>query len=146
MALRKEPHRRYESVEQFSEDLHRHLAGLPIIARKDTVGYRAAKFFDRNRWGVTAGAIVAALLIVMSVVAIHKAAQLAHRIQEDHRLATSFIVEIHDNIAKLPGSTPAREAMLRQSLRYLNGLATDAGGDPEYRRSLALAYEKIADL
>ncbi|MBC8164894.1 MAG: serine/threonine protein kinase, partial [Bryobacteraceae bacterium] len=146
MALRKEPHRRYESVDQFSEDLHRHVSGLPILARKDTASYRATKFLDRHRWGVIAGGVFATLLILMSLVAIHKASQLAHRIEEDHRLATSFIVDIHDSIARLPGSTPAREAILRHSLRYLNGLSGDAGDDPAFRRSLALAYEKFAEL
>ena len=36
MAMRKEPQRRYGSAEQLAEDLRRHLAGLPVIARKDT--------------------------------------------------------------------------------------------------------------
>jgi eukaryotic-like serine/threonine-protein kinase len=34
MALRKEPPRRYSSVSEFSEDIHRHLTGLPVRARK----------------------------------------------------------------------------------------------------------------
>ena len=37
-ALSKEPQRRYASVDQFSEDVRRHLAGLPVMARKDTWG------------------------------------------------------------------------------------------------------------
>ena len=40
MALRKEPRRRYASVEHLAEDLRRHLEGLPVSARKDTIGYR----------------------------------------------------------------------------------------------------------
>ena len=36
MAMRKEPERRYQSVEQFSEDIRRHLQGRPVLARKDT--------------------------------------------------------------------------------------------------------------
>ena len=36
-ALSKEPARRYASVDQFSEDIRRHLAGLPVMARKDTL-------------------------------------------------------------------------------------------------------------
>src|SRR3989442_311336 len=36
MALRKEPQRRYASVEQLAADLQRHLVGLPVLARKDT--------------------------------------------------------------------------------------------------------------
>jgi non-specific serine/threonine protein kinase/serine/threonine-protein kinase len=146
MALRKEPHRRYETVDQLSSDLHRHLVGLPIIARKDTFGYRTSKFVERHRMGVVAGVIVAVMLLATSIFAIHKAAVLSARMEEDHRLASSFLVEIHDTIAKLPGSTAAREAVLEKSLQYLNGLARDAGGEPGYRRSLALAYERFAEL
>src|SRR5216684_7619981 len=36
MALRKEPQRRYPSVEQFSEDIRRHLESLPVTARPAT--------------------------------------------------------------------------------------------------------------
>ena len=43
-ALRKEPERRYASVEQLSEDLRRFLEGEPVRARRDTVGYRSLKF------------------------------------------------------------------------------------------------------
>ncbi|MBI3949256.1 MAG: serine/threonine protein kinase [Acidobacteria bacterium] len=63
MALRKEPARRYASVEQFSEDIRRHLEGLPVIARKDTLGYRAGKFIKRHKAGVAAAALVALTLI-----------------------------------------------------------------------------------
>src|SRR6185503_17719280 len=55
-ALRKDPVRRYASADQFAEDLRRHLAGLPVIARKDTIFYRAGKFLRRNRWAVAGGA------------------------------------------------------------------------------------------
>ena len=58
MAMRKEPARRYASVGQFSEDIRRHLEGLPVIARKDTVAYRATKFVRRNKIGVAAAAVV----------------------------------------------------------------------------------------
>ncbi len=58
MAMRKEPHRRYASAGQFSEDVRRYLAGLPVIAHKDTVSYRASKFIRRNALGVTAAVLV----------------------------------------------------------------------------------------
>ena len=63
MALRKEPQRRYATVEQFSEDIRRHLQGLPVIARRDTFAYRTSKFVRRNRYGVVAAALVAVLLL-----------------------------------------------------------------------------------
>jgi serine/threonine protein kinase len=62
-ALRKEPHRRYLSVEQFSEDVRRYLEGRPVIARSDTFGYRTGKFLSRNAAGV---AVVAATVVLLT--------------------------------------------------------------------------------
>ncbi|HYX20247.1 MAG TPA: serine/threonine-protein kinase, partial [Thermoanaerobaculia bacterium] len=56
MALRKEPDRRYASVEQFAEDIRRHLDGRPVSARKDTLRYRAGKFVTRHKASVAATA------------------------------------------------------------------------------------------
>jgi len=66
-AMRKEPARRYASVEQFSEDIRRYLEGLPVIARKDTIPYRAAKFVRRKKAGVTAITIIVILSIVCAM-------------------------------------------------------------------------------
>jgi len=63
MAMRKDPARRYASVGQFSEDIRRHLAGLPVVARKDTVSYRAGKFVNRHRIGVAAAALILLSLV-----------------------------------------------------------------------------------
>src|SRR6266853_795830 len=68
MAMRQEPQRRYASVEQFSEDIRRHLEGLPVIARPDTAGYRAAKFIARHKAGVAAAALLV-LTLMAGVVA-----------------------------------------------------------------------------
>jgi serine/threonine-protein kinase len=62
-ALRKDPARRYRSVEQFSEDIRRHLAGLPVTARKDSFTYRASKFVGRNRVGVAAACLLCLTLV-----------------------------------------------------------------------------------
>ena len=62
-AMQKEPARRYRSVEQFSEDIRRYLEGMPVIARPDTLTYRAVKFVQRHRLGlVGVGAIFLALV------------------------------------------------------------------------------------
>jgi serine/threonine protein kinase len=58
MALRKEPQRRYSSVLQLSEDIRRHLEGLPVSARRDTPGYRAVKFIGRHKTGVATAALI----------------------------------------------------------------------------------------
>ncbi len=64
-ALRKESAQRYESVEELSEDIRRHLERLPVTARKASVAYRTAKFVRRNRTTVTFAALLAVLLIVV---------------------------------------------------------------------------------
>jgi len=44
--LSKEPRARYRSAEQFSEDIQRHLAQRPVLARGDTWVYRFGKFLQ----------------------------------------------------------------------------------------------------
>ena len=63
LALRKEPLRRYQTAEQFAEDIGRHLNGLPVAARQNTFKYRASKFIKRNKI-----AAVAATLIFLSLI------------------------------------------------------------------------------
>ena len=67
MAIRKEPERRYASDEQLSEDIQRHLDGRPVIAHKNTLSYRSAKFFGRNRVSVMTAA--AGLLVILTLTA-----------------------------------------------------------------------------
>lgn len=62
-ALRKEPERRYASAGAFAEDIDRHLQGLPVTARPNTLSYRASKFVGRHKVGV-----LAAMLIVLAVI------------------------------------------------------------------------------
>jgi hypothetical protein len=48
-AIRKEPGRRYGSVQALSADLRRHLDGLPAGVGLDEMTYRAARFASRHR-------------------------------------------------------------------------------------------------
>ena len=146
MALRKESQRRYGSVEQLSEDVRRHLEGMPVLARKDTWWYRSGKFVKRHRVGLAATVVVVAALCATTTTAFLKAHQLSRRVAQDQRLASLFLVDIHDAIARLPGSTPAREVLLSHSLKYLRELAHDASDDVTMHRALALAHERFAEL
>jgi len=67
VALRKEPDRRYPSVEAFADDLRRHLSGKPVLARTDGVPYRVGKFVRRNRAGVAAGVVMLMALAVAAL-------------------------------------------------------------------------------
>ncbi|MEZ5424674.1 MAG: serine/threonine-protein kinase [Pyrinomonadaceae bacterium] len=53
--LRKEPERRYQTVDELTDDIWRYIDGLPIRARPATLAYRAKKFYGRNKIPVLAG-------------------------------------------------------------------------------------------
>ncbi len=57
-ALRKEVQHRYQSVEQLSEDIHRHLTHQPIAARNPTLAYRVRKLVRRQRLPLAAAALL----------------------------------------------------------------------------------------
>jgi eukaryotic-like serine/threonine-protein kinase len=63
VALRKEPERRYPSVDRLVDDVERHLAGLPVSAQPDRIGYRVGKLVRRHR--VESGAAALVLLAIL---------------------------------------------------------------------------------
>jgi eukaryotic-like serine/threonine-protein kinase len=63
MAMRKEPERRYASAKELADDIRRCLDRRPVLARPDTLGYRASSFVRRNT-----GAVAAAVMIFVSLV------------------------------------------------------------------------------
>jgi len=67
-ALRKEPHRRYASVEALSQDIRRHLEGLPVSARPDTLRYRLAKFLRRNAIAAGWAALLGLGLLLAAII------------------------------------------------------------------------------
>ena len=146
MALRKEPQRRYGSVEQFSEDIRRHMAGLPVIAHKDTVGYRAGKFVRRHKVGMLATALVVATLLAGIVATTREKRRAERRFNDVRQLSNALLTEIAPKIERLPGSTEARQSVLTQSLKYLDRLGREAANDPTLQRELAAAYEKVGEL
>jgi serine/threonine protein kinase/Tfp pilus assembly protein PilF len=62
MAMRKEPERRYGSVERFSADIDLYLRAMPVVARQDTWSYRAHKFVARHTLGVVLSGLFVLLL------------------------------------------------------------------------------------
>jgi serine/threonine-protein kinase len=145
MALRKDPARRYASVAQFSEDIRRHLDGLPVIARKDTFTYRASKFIERHKVGVAAAALVFLAIIAGLTVSIWQA-HVAARERDQARQEKAKAEAINNFLqAMLGASSP--DSKLRQQKDDLRvkdvldeasrRLATeDLSGQPEVKAEL----------
>jgi eukaryotic-like serine/threonine-protein kinase len=146
MALRKEPERRYPSVEQFSEDIRRHLNERPVHARTETFSYRSVKFIKRHRVGVSAATLVVLTLCGGIATTTQQARRAERRFKDVRQLANSFIFEIHDAIKDLPGSTPARELVVLRALQHLDSLAQEETNDVSLKLELAAAYQKVGDV
>ncbi len=142
-ALKKAPAERYGSVTALADDLRRYLNHEPISARPDTVAYRVRKFVYRNRVVVTLATVAFAAILAGSGAAIYQARIAERRFQDVRKLAHTFVFDLHDEVAKLDGSTKAREMMVQTGLQYLDNLAKNAGGDLEQPSEIAAGYMKI---
>ena len=150
MSLRKEPGRRYASVALLSEDIRRHLDGLPVSAARDTWRYRTSKFIRRHRAGVTA-TVAALLALVGGVITLVSEDNIARaerqradrRFNEVRGLAKTLIFDLEEAIEPLPGSTAARKLLVDRALEYLDTLAVEAKGDVSLQRELAAGYRKL---
>ncbi|HEY6372451.1 MAG TPA: hypothetical protein VIX37_17875 [Candidatus Sulfotelmatobacter sp.] len=152
-AMHKEPQRRYISVEQFAEDIRRHLKGLPVSARRDSWRYRAGKFAIRHKVGVVASSLIL-LAVAGGIAATIREAHIAatnerraeERFNDVRKLANSLMFEIHDAIRELPGSTSARRLIATRALEYLDNLSKQSKGDVSLQKEMAAAYERVGDV
>jgi non-specific serine/threonine protein kinase/serine/threonine-protein kinase len=152
-ALHKDPARRYGSAEQLGDDLGRYLDGLPVLARPDTLFYRAGKYVKRHRIPVIA-AVLVLLSLVGGLAATARQARIARaaqaraerRFNDVRKIAHDLIFEIHDSIQNLPGATPARKLIVQDAMSYLDRLAKESSEDLSLQHELAIAYQKVGDV
>jgi serine/threonine-protein kinase len=154
-ALRKEPERRYPSVEAFSEDLRRYLNELPVNARPDTLSYRASKFFRRHRVSVTAAVAGFVAVLVFGVQATvnariaeqerDRARAAGERARAEARTAervSSFLVDLF-RVAD-PNESRGEEVSARQLLdRGAARLDTELADEPATRARLLTSVGEV---
>jgi eukaryotic-like serine/threonine-protein kinase len=145
-ALAKDARMRYRDVRELTGDLRRYLEGRPVLARPATLRYRAAKMVRRHKVGVPAVALAALLITGFAATTWWEARRAQRRFAEVRGLAHSVMFELHDAIAKLPGSTAARELLVRRAMEYLQNLSREAGSNADLQREVALGYERVAEV
>ena len=150
-ALRKEPELRYGSVQQFADDISRHLNGLPVTAAKGSWAYFARKFIVRHRTGLAATAVVI-LALTAGILATENQARIARmeraraqkRFDDVRQFSNALIFDVHDALLAVPGTTAARNLLLDRAVKYLDDVSKDAEGDADLQRELALGYQRLA--
>ncbi|HSJ07847.1 MAG TPA: serine/threonine-protein kinase [Longimicrobiales bacterium] len=88
-AIRREPERRYASVEQFAGDIENFLKGLPVAAQPDTWRYRMGRRVRRN----PALSAASALLVLLAAGYLVTATLYAGRLQAERDRARSEAVK-----------------------------------------------------
>ncbi len=145
-ALKKEPERRYSSVEKLSDDIHRYLKGLPVAARPDTFTYRAQKFINRNRSVVITASLVLVALVGGLITTIWQS-RVARAESDRAQLAAAKAEKINaylQNVLNFSNphwlsSNPKRnrEATVAQAMdEALNNLDTELAGEPEIQAEI----------
>ena len=133
-ALRPEPARRYESAHRLLADMERYFAGLPILARKDSIGYRGGKFVRRHRWGVGAATAAALALVAALAVFVAQSIRIAGERDKAQRV-TALLVDLlqgSDPAEALGDTLTARALLDRSSAR----IESELSGQPEVQAAL----------
>lgn len=147
-ALKKDPSKRYGSVEQLSEDLRRYLKGLPILAYEESLLYRSRKFIGRNRWGVTVAASVLLLVLTFSVITLVQSRTIQARAVEAEKQrdraeqVSSFLTELFESADPSEAknkSLTAIELLHRGSER----VETELSNQPDLQSNLYLAISDV---
>ncbi len=152
MALRKEPHRRYPSVEAFSEDIERYLEGRPVLAGKGSWSYRMAKFVRRNALAVAA-AVVAFVLVAGFGVAMafqssrtSRALATAERERLTAERVSSFLVDlfkVSDPSVAKGNAVTAREILDTGSAKIEAGLEDQPAVRATLMETMGRVYDNL---
>lgn len=151
MAIRKEPQRRYASVEQLAADIGRYLEGLPVRAQRDTVRYRLGKYARRHSKAVAATAFALVALVASSIISLYYAREAsvardrAERQFNNVRQLAHFVMFDFDTAIQA-GATPARKVLIGKALDYLSQLSHDARDDARLQREIIQGYCKVGDV
>jgi serine/threonine protein kinase/tetratricopeptide (TPR) repeat protein len=151
MAMRKEPDRRYPSVEALADDVNRHLTGRPVLARQGDWRYNAGKFFRRHLLAVFS---VAALILGLGIITgvtlwqnhrIELAREATAQERDRAQQVSAFLVDVFSQADPFnaQGHEPTAKELLDRGAEKILGNSTL---QPEVRaellESIGLAYRR----
>ncbi len=150
-AMRKDPERRYRSVEALIRDIDHYLRAEPLEAQADSLRYRAGKFVRRNRRAVNAAA--AALTLVTGLVvfftarvtiARNRALTEAARTQSIQR----FMLNLFEGGDKESGPADSLRVvtLLDRGVQEAQGLNSEPFVQAELYQTLGSIYQKLGKL
>jgi serine/threonine protein kinase/tetratricopeptide (TPR) repeat protein len=151
MAMRKEPDRRYPSVEALADDVNRHLTGRPVLARQGDWHYNAGKFFRRHLLAVFSfAALIVGLGVITGVTLwqnhrIEMAREATAQERDRAQQVSAFLVDVFSQADPFnsQGHEPTAKELLDRGAEKILGNGTL---QPEVRaellESIGLAYRR----
>ena len=148
MAMRREPDRRYDSVEAFADDLRAYLERRPVAARPDSRMYRLGRFARRHTAAVAAG-VALALSLVAGLAGTTRMASLAREEAARSESVRSFLFSLWEGVdpAINRGEVPTARDLLDRGLARADSLPADAGPDvrADMLTTLGFLYGKLGE-
>ena len=138
-ALRKEPQLRYQSVQEFSDDIRRFQEGLPVVASRNSSTYRLRKFIRRNRGlAVAITAVIVSLIVGLAATLyqVRIARQEKAKAESINTFLQSMLSYANPAMNLLPekeGATTIKDVLDDASYRLQRGTLSD---QPEVRAAL----------
>jgi tetratricopeptide (TPR) repeat protein len=151
-ALEKDRTRRYHTVNGLAQDVRRHLRHEPVLAGPPSAVYRTSKFVRRHRFGVSAAATLALLLLAFALVMALQARRIAAERDRANQEATAakqvtdFLVELFavSDPNEARGSTvTAREILDKGALRIGRDLRQQPLTQAQLQFALGRVYTQL---
>ncbi|HMK84315.1 MAG TPA: serine/threonine-protein kinase [Steroidobacteraceae bacterium] len=152
MAMRKEPERRYPSVEALADDLNRHLLGKPVQARQGDWRYNATKFVRRHLLAVLSVSAVFLGLAAIAGVTILKNREIElQRKEADQERAlaqqvSAFLLEVFseaDPFTSQGHDPTAKELLERGAAKIASNTSLQAEVRAQLLESIGVAYRRL---
>lgn len=151
--LQKDPERRYQSVEQLTVDISRHLKNFPIQARPDSFPYRARKFISRNRYTVALSSLLLISAFGFMAFIVMQSAQIRHQKDralyeaETSRQITDFLIDIFQSSDpnEHAGSTLSAQDLLDNGQQKINELSDNPRLQASLLQTMGRVYQKMAE-
>jgi eukaryotic-like serine/threonine-protein kinase len=151
MAMRKEPDRRYPSVEALADDISRHLLGRPVLARQGDWRYNTAKFLRRHLLPVSA---VAAAFLGLALIAgvtlwqnhrIEIAREATAQERDRAQQVSAFLVDVFsqaDPFTAQGHDATAKDLLDRGAAKITGNTSLQPEVQAELLESIGLAYRR----
>lgn len=148
-AMHKDVSQRYPTAAALAEDIDRYLNDRPIMARPDSLRYRARKYWQRNRWPVSSAIVTVVAIVGLTIVYTQRLAaerDVAERERLTAMRVSQFMTEVFRvaNPSESRGNAvPAREVLDAAAARIDADLRDEPHVRIELLQKIAQAYVGI---